>query len=63
MMEQDSPNETRFSRRVITGSLLGTAIIGVLVWFLAPGSVSTNDAQIDGHIHPLMPGSPERSHG
>jgi membrane fusion protein, multidrug efflux system len=53
MVEQDSPNETRFSRRVITGSLLGTAIIGVLVWFLAPGSVSTNDAQIDGHIHPL----------
>jgi membrane fusion protein, multidrug efflux system len=53
MVEQDSPNETRFSRRVITGSLLGTAIIGTLVWFLAPGSVSTNDAQIDGHIHPL----------
>jgi membrane fusion protein (multidrug efflux system) len=53
MAEQDSPSKTRFGRLIITGSLIGVIIIGVLVWFLAPGSVSTNDAQIDGHIHPL----------
>ncbi|HEY0757910.1 MAG TPA: HlyD family secretion protein [Acidisarcina sp.] len=53
MTEQDSPSKTRFGRRVITGGIVGSAIIVVLVWFLAPGSVSTNDAQIDGHIHPL----------
>jgi membrane fusion protein (multidrug efflux system) len=53
MAEQDSPSKTRFGRLIITGSLIGILIMGVLVWFVAPGSVSTNDAQIDGHIHPL----------
>jgi membrane fusion protein (multidrug efflux system) len=53
MADRDSPNKTRFGRRIITGSTIGILIAGVLVWFLSPGSVSTNDAQIDGHIHPL----------
>ncbi|RXH55386.1 HlyD family secretion protein [Granulicella sibirica] len=53
MAAQDSPNQTSLPRRLIVGSLVAIAILALAVWFIAPGSVSTNDAQIDGHIHPL----------
>ncbi len=53
MAAQDSPHETSLARRFIVGGLLAILILALVVWFIAPGSVSTNDAQIDGHIHPL----------
>jgi membrane fusion protein (multidrug efflux system) len=53
MTPQDSPHETSLARRLIVGGIVSVAVLVILVWFIAPGSVSTNDAQIDGHIHPV----------
>ncbi len=53
MATQDAPHETSLARRFIIGGLVIVLILVVTVWFIAPGSVSTNDAQVDGHIHPL----------
>jgi membrane fusion protein (multidrug efflux system) len=53
MTPQDSPHETSLPRRFIVGGTVALAIAVVIVWFIAPGSVSTNDAQLDGHIHPI----------
>lgn len=53
MVTQDSPRQTSVVRPLIVGSSVFIAGLCFVLWFMAPGSVSTNDAQIDGHIHPL----------
>jgi membrane fusion protein (multidrug efflux system) len=53
MITKDSPHQTSIIRRLVLGSLVTIAILTFVIWFISPGSVSTNDAQIDGHIHPL----------
>jgi membrane fusion protein (multidrug efflux system) len=49
----DAPHETSAARRFTIGGIVVAIILIFGLWFVSPGSVSTNDAQLDGHIHPL----------
>lgn len=48
-----SPYETIGLRRIATAVLLILVFAGLGVWLFEPGYESTNDAQIEGHIHPI----------